>query len=180
MAFISVDVETSGPNPGDYSLLAIGACLTDDPDRSFYIELIPDQERVQPSAIKVSGLDPEKLKQDGTPPREAMKAFERWLADNTAEGETPVFVAFNAPFDWMFVAEYFQRYLGRNPFGHRALDLKALYMGIFGVPWEETGMVQVANSLGLQIQLSHHALDDARDQAKIFNALHQKISLSGR
>jgi uncharacterized OsmC-like protein len=25
--YISVDVETSGPTPGDYSLLSIGACL---------------------------------------------------------------------------------------------------------------------------------------------------------
>jgi hypothetical protein len=29
-----------------------------------------------------------------------------------------IFVAFNAPFDWMYINEYFQRYLGENPFGH--------------------------------------------------------------
>ncbi len=29
-AYISVDVETSGPNPGDYDLLSIGACRVDD------------------------------------------------------------------------------------------------------------------------------------------------------
>ncbi len=28
------------------------------------------------------------------------------------------FVAFNASFDWMFVKDYFHRFLGRNTFGH--------------------------------------------------------------
>jgi hypothetical protein len=36
---VSVDVETSGPAPGRYSLLAIGACLVDNPGHSFYVEL---------------------------------------------------------------------------------------------------------------------------------------------
>ena len=38
---ISVDVETAGPNPSQYSLLSIGACLVDEPDQKFYIELTP-------------------------------------------------------------------------------------------------------------------------------------------
>ena len=31
--FVSVDVETAGPIPGEYSLLAIGACLVDAPEK---------------------------------------------------------------------------------------------------------------------------------------------------
>jgi hypothetical protein len=49
-------------------------------------------------------------------------------------------------------------------------------MGAFGVPWEETGMAEVTKRLGFSIQLSHNALEDARDQALIFNTLLQKIS----
>jgi hypothetical protein len=33
--FISVDVETAGPIPGEFSLLSIGACDVDDESRSF-------------------------------------------------------------------------------------------------------------------------------------------------
>jgi DNA polymerase III epsilon subunit-like protein len=176
MVYISVDIETGGPTPNNYALLSVGACLVDNPDVSFYVELMPDKEKIEPSAIKIAGLDPEVLKRDGTPPNEAMQAFESWLQDHTSEGEQPVFVAFNAAFDWMFVADYFQRYLGRNPFGYSALDIKALYMGAFGVPWEETGMAEVTKRLGFSIQLSHNALEDARDQALIFNTLLQKIS----
>jgi ribonuclease T len=32
--FISVDIESSGPIPGEYSLLSIGACLLSDPEES--------------------------------------------------------------------------------------------------------------------------------------------------
>ena len=43
--------------------------------------------------------------------------------------ETSVFVGFNAPFDWSFVNYYFHRFLGHNPFGFTAVDIKAYYMG---------------------------------------------------
>jgi hypothetical protein len=39
--FISVDVETAGPIPGDYSLLSIGACVVDEPSQTFSCELQP-------------------------------------------------------------------------------------------------------------------------------------------
>ncbi len=40
-AYICVDVETSGPIPGDFSMLSIGACTIYEPQRTFYIELKP-------------------------------------------------------------------------------------------------------------------------------------------
>lgn len=152
-------------------MLSIGACRVDDPTASFYVELSPDREKSEPSAVKVSGLDPDVLKKEGTPPGEAMESFARWIQQTVPESEQPVFVAFNAAFDWMFIADYFQRYLGHNPFGHRALDIKALYMGICAVTWNETSMAEVTKALGISIELSHNALEDARDQARIFNSL---------
>jgi inhibitor of KinA sporulation pathway (predicted exonuclease) len=80
-------------------------------------------------------------------------------------------VGFNAPFDWMFVADYFDRYLGRNPFGHSALDIKAYYMGVADATWPETSMVKVAEHYGVTVDLTHNALDDARDQAALFRAV---------
>jgi len=84
----------------------------------------------------------------------------------------PVFVGFNAPFDWMFVADYFYRYIGRNPFGISALDLKSFYMGRSGVStWVETRRVHVDERLGLQPDHTHHALEDARGQAALARVL---------
>ena len=83
-----------------------------------------------------------------------------------------MFVGFNSPFDWMFVADYFWRYLGRNPFGVSALDLKSYYMGREHVTrWSETRRVNVDRQLRLDPDHSHHALDDARGQAAIARVL---------
>jgi hypothetical protein len=100
-----------------------------------------------------------------------MGRLDAWVRDQAA-GRWPVFVGFNAPFDWMFVADAFWRYLGRNPFGISALDLKSLYMGSLGVTsWEQTRKVHIERALGLRFEHTHNALQDARDQARLAQVL---------
>ena len=169
--FISIDVETAGPFPGRYSLLAIGACTLNMPPDTFYVEIKPVNDHCLPKALQVSGLSMEQLRQQGLDPQEAMSRFEAWLKEVVPTGARPVFVALNAPFDWMFVNEYFFRYLGHNPFGHSALDIKAYYMGLKGVPWSKTAMSSIGPLYLGRGQLSHHALNDALDQAEIFKLL---------
>jgi DNA polymerase III epsilon subunit-like protein len=177
--YISIDVETAGPNPGDYSLLSIGACTVFDPQETFYIELQPINENKTSEAMMVGRLDWKKLKEKGHPPTDAMAKFAAWVHKVTEESSQPVFVAFNAPFDWMFVNDYFHRFLGQNPFGHKALDIKAFYMGLHGVLWRETGMRQISpRYLGDQ-HLTHHALRDALDQAVIFRKLLAEANVEG-
>ncbi|MBN1485654.1 MAG: 3'-5' exonuclease [Chloroflexia bacterium] len=171
-AFVSVDVETAGPHPSRYSMLSIGACLVADPERTFYVELQPIHAEALPQALAVTGLDMERLRRDGLPPAEAMARFAEWLEDEVpASEQRPIFVAFNAPFDWMFVNDYFHRFLGHNPFGFTALDIKAFYMGLTGVPWTETNMSSLSARYLDHRQLSHHALRDAQDQAELFQKL---------
>jgi DNA polymerase III epsilon subunit-like protein len=169
-AYVSVDVEAAGPNPSQYSLLSIGACLVADPQRTFYVELQPVNDNFTPQALTVSGLSLEELAERGLPPAEAMARFETWLVAEVPN-QRPIFVAFNAPFDWMFVNDYFHRFLGRNPFGHDALDLKAFYMGMTGVRWSETTMRYVAARYLDNRPLTHHALRDAQDQADLFRKM---------
>jgi len=169
--FISVDVEASGPAPGRYSLLSVGACLVDDPARTFYAELQPVGEAATAEAMAVHNLDLERLKRDGLPPAEAMKRFEAWLQAVVPAGALPVFVGFNAAFDWMFVADYFERFLGRNPFGHTALDLKAYFMGLTGSAWGDTTKRALAGRYPDHPQLTHNALQDALDQAALFRRM---------
>ena len=170
-AYVSVDVETAGPNPSQYYLLSIGACLVADPQRTFYVELQPVNDNATPEALEVSRLSLKELAKRGLPPAEAMACFEAWLAAEIPTGQQPIFVAFNAPFDWMFVNDYFHRFLGRNPFGHAALDLKAFYMALTGVHWSETTMRYVAARYLSDRQLMHHALRDAQDQAELFQKM---------
>lgn len=172
--YISVDVETAGPNPSQYSLLTIGACTLAERTSTFYVELKPVNNNAIPEALRVSHLSMSRLAESGLEPAEAMRRFEAWVKAETPPGQRPIFLAFNAPFDWMFVNDYFHRYLGRNPFGHAALDIKSLYMGIAGVGWNETSMrYLMPRYLGNQ-QLTHHALRDAMDQAEIFRKLMQE------
>jgi DNA polymerase III epsilon subunit-like protein len=172
--YVSVDVETAGPNPADYALLSIGACLVDDPEQTFYVELQPVTDRSVPEALEISGLSLERLARDGLPPAQAMGDFAAWLQRVVPPNRLPVFVGFNAAFDWMFVADYFHRYLGHNPFGHTALDIKAFYMGLSGVAWSETTKAALAARFPDHPTLTHHALQDALDQAALFRRMRQE------
>jgi DNA polymerase III epsilon subunit-like protein len=171
-ALISVDIEASGPTPSTGSMVSIGACLVDDPSTAVYIELKPLTDRPwTDETARVHGLDRTKLERDGLDPRRAMERLADWLAE-AGRGRQPVFAAFNAPFDWMFVADYFHRFLGRNPFGASALDIKAYYMGSERVPrWSETTHRHVKQRLGVDAAHTHNALDDAREQAQLIRLL---------
>lgn len=170
--FISVDVETAGPTPGQYAMISIGACPVDDPDRGFYIELKPDRDAVIPSALAVSGLSMESLAAEGTDPKTAMEEFAQWIRDVVPpQTHRPVFVGFNAVFDWMFVNEYFVRYDVENPFGHGGLDIKSYYVGMMGSTWEQTSMRHLSPKYLAGRPLSHNALGDARDQAELFRRI---------
>ena len=101
------------------------------------------------------------------PPR-PWRALEAWLARIVPAGSRPVFVALNAPFDWMFVADAFWRHLGRNPFGPSALDIKSLYLGrhLPGVhTWAETSRVRMLERHPVDLPHRHTALADAQEQA---------------
>ncbi len=169
--YISVDVETAGPLPRQYSMLSIGAVTVFEPVKSIYLELQPVNDNFTEEAMRISGLSLDELKRRGLPPAEAMTRFSDWVAEITPPGHEPVFVAFNAPFDWMFVNDYFHNYLGRNPFGHKALDVKAFYMGLTGSCWHETSMKAVTRRYFGTRDLTHHALQDAIDQAEIFRLM---------
>jgi ribonuclease T len=173
--YISVDVETAGPNPSQYALLSIGACTVDERRRTFYVELKPGDMRSTSEAQATHNLDLEALQASGLPPQEAMAAFEEWVNEVTPPGVKPIFVGFNAAFDWMFVADTFHRTLGRNPFGHSALDIKALYMGMSGSTWAQTTKRTLSPRYLDGRHLSHNALSDALDQAEIFEKILEEI-----
>lgn len=166
--FVSVDIETSGPVPGIYSLLSIGACLVSEPSQSIYLELQPDGLKHDPEAVAVTGLNLAKLESEGLPPQTAMFKLDRWLTHVCPADQKAVFVGLNAPFDWSFLNYYFHKYVGANPFGFTAIDMKAYYMGVTGCRWVETKSSQMTARLNPKSSPNHNALDDARFQAELF------------
>ncbi|CAM2187882.1 3'-5' DNA exonuclease Cap18 [Paraburkholderia sacchari] len=169
--YISVDVETAGPIPGEYSLLSIGACNADEPAQTFACKLKPTTRNADPAALKVTGLSLERLEHEGLEPHAAMQAFQEWVELVAGADGSPVFVGFNAAFDWSFVNYYFHRYLGKNPFGFAALDIKSLYMGTVRSTWSGTRSSQIAAALKPSLKSDHDALHDALYQAELFRTI---------
>lgn len=169
--YISVDVETGGPVPGTHSLLSVGACVVGEPERSFYTELRPLRgTSCTPEALAVTGLDPDTLARSGSDPDRVALEFAEWV-QHQAGNARPVFVAFNAPFDWPFVVRLFHEAGIENPFGHTALDVKAYYMGLAGCTWDQTRSSQLPASFAITPEHEHNALSDAIAQAESFEAM---------
>ncbi|MDP8905670.1 MAG: 3'-5' exonuclease [Chloroflexota bacterium] len=169
---VSVDIEASGPSPGTGSMIALGACLVDDPARSIYLELKPLPGMPWSAAAeRVHQLDRRRLEAEGVEPAQAMRRLSDWLID-VADGRRPVLVGWNAAFDWMFVADYYNRFVGSNPFGIAPLDMKAYVMGHLHLRrWSETRRDALVERYAEASPLSHHALEDARHQAALFRRL---------
>jgi DNA polymerase III epsilon subunit-like protein len=168
--FISVDVETAGPIPGEYSMLSLGACVVGRRDEGFYVELKPLNDNSVAEAVKVTGFDLAELGRTGDRPEVAMARLRDWLA-GVCGAEKPVFVGFNAGFDWSFVNWYFQRFLGENPFGFAPLDIKSYYMGFTGCCWTDTKSSRIRSEFQPTQPGNHNALADARAQAETFEKL---------
>ncbi len=167
--FLSVDVETSGPIPGEFSLLTIGACDVFEPQQTFSCELKPTTRNADPKALEVTGLSLDRLERDGLDPAVGMQKFRDWVISTAGPDATPVL-----PFDWSFVNYYFHRYLGENPFGFAALDIKSMYMGAASCSWAQTRSSQIAAALHPTLKGDHDALHDAQYQAELFRLIHER------
>jgi DNA polymerase III epsilon subunit-like protein len=167
---ISVDIESSGPIPGEFSMLSLGACLVFAPERQFTCKVKPINNNANPAALEVIGLSLDHFVEVGLEAPIAMKAFRDWILESSNDA-TPVFVGLNAPFDWSFINYYFHRYLSENPFGFTALDIKALYMGRNGSTWHDTKSSAMSKALNVEPSGDHDPLHDALFQAELCRAI---------
>lgn len=179
-AYISVDVETDGPIPGPYSMLALGMAycgsfngrsmdLTPLPKKTFYIELKPISDNFEYEALHVNGLDRKRLVREGCPPDVAMERASQWI-DEVSGDNRPIFVAYPASFDWLWVHWYFTRFtrLG-SPFGHSGcFDLKTAVAVRGRIPVSLASKSQLPVGLQSDLPHTHNALEDALEQANIF------------
>ncbi|MDT0398684.1 MULTISPECIES: 3'-5' exoribonuclease domain-containing protein [Streptomyces] len=180
--YVSVDIEADGPIPGPYSMLSLGACVAgvqdgdgfraaDPEQRTFYRELRPVSEEFVPEALAVSGLDRGRLAVEGTEPARAMREFTDWVREAGA-GAQPVMCGYPASYDWTFLYWYLIRFTGSSPFGHSGcLDMKTLYATKAGLPLRAVAKGTMPRELLSRRRHTHHALDDAIEQAEMFARL---------
>jgi hypothetical protein len=179
-AYISVDVETDGPIPGPYSMLSLGMAycgrfdgrsleITPTPEKTFYIEMSPISDQFENEALHINGLDRNRLKHEGVHPENAMVKAADWIHEVSGDNR-PIFVAYPASFDWLWVHWYFTRY-SRNgsPFGHSGcFDLKTAVAVKGRVPVSRSSKSQLPKVFQSDLPHTHTALDDALEQAIIF------------
>src|SRR5207253_284502 len=107
------DVETDGPIPGPYSMLSFALVYAGkfdgrtfqrprDYDRVFYKELKPISSNFQAEALRVNGLDRDRLCREGSAPDEAMTEASQWVRE-VAEDGVPILVAYPLSFDWSWL-----------------------------------------------------------------------------
>ena len=127
--WISLDVETSGPAPPGRASCRSGRVSWTTPPAASSCSG-PYRDAGGATRRRPCTASPrDRLAAEGVDAAAAMERLAAWVEVAVPAGSIPVLVSFNAPFDWLFIADYCWRYLGHNPFGISAVDLKALFMG---------------------------------------------------
>lgn len=179
--YFSADVETDGPIPGPFSMLSFalvfagsydGETFTSAPvdPPKFYRELRPISRTFEEEALRVNGLDREKLCINGMKPAQAMTEAAYWVNDICSNHGTPIFVAYPMSFDWVWLYWYFIRYskIG-SPFGYsHCYDIKTAYAVKSMSQISNSGRSRLPSHLSSSKSHTHHATDDAVEQAEIF------------
>lgn len=170
--YISTDIEATGPIPGEYSMYELGASVVGKDSEAFFTEINLLNDNFIPEALSSCGRSLEQLKNrpDALEPKIAMVNFEEWIG-RVSRSERPVFVAFNATFDWMFVHWYFHKFLQHSPFGISGLDIKAYYMGMTNCRWGDTTKRNIPQRFRSHRPHTHNATDDATEQAEVFKKM---------
>ena len=170
--YVSTDVEADGPIPGPHSMLSFAsAAYTADKTLvgtfSANLETLPGATG-DPATMRWWAGQPEAwaaCRTDLRPPAEAMPEYVGWIE---ALPGKPVFVAYPAGFDFMFVYWYLIRFAGRSPFSHSALDVKTLAMTRLGGGYRDATKRNMPRAWFDPLPHTHVALDDAIEQGALF------------
>jgi hypothetical protein len=170
--YISTDVETDGPIPGPHSMLSFGsAAYTADKQLvstfSANLETLPGAA-AHPRTAEWWATQPEAWAACRTrlePPEAAMRRYVGWIKGLPGK---PVFVAYPAGFDFLFVYWYLIRFTGESPFSHSALDIKSYAMAVLRTGYRESTKKNMPRQWFDKLPHTHVALDDAVEQGALF------------
>jgi hypothetical protein len=178
--YVSTDVETDGPLPGPNSMLsfASAAYLAD----KTLVDTFTANLRTLPGAT----ADPETMawwqqrpekwaatRTDLQDPEPTMGRYVAWIKHLPGR---PVFVAYPAGFDFLFVYWYLIRFAGESPFSFSALDIKTYAMALLKTEYREAVKRNMPKRWFDPRPHTHVALDDALEQGALFcNMLAQNL-----
>ena len=177
---IFIDTETSGLDPKRNGILEIGCIIeANDTTEEFLIECRPfETDVVDDKALKVNRISKEDLSKRQAP-ETAYQDFISMLSkhvDRYDKKDKFFFFAYNAPFDYNFLREFFikngDKYFG-SYFFYPAIDvavLAALHLKDERHRMFNFKQITVAPALGIDINLeeTHGALYDTRIMRSIY------------
>ena len=155
--YVVFDTETSGLSPQQgHEILQIGAvkyCTQTGKvidTRSIYIKPSPHCV-IEPSALRVNGIDIEKLKQTGVSKNEAIQTFTEFI------GSCPLF-AYNAPFDMRFLKSTYESVNVPLP-TNTVCDVLAIVKRL-ALPTENKKLITISEHFGYKGGNYHEAIKD--------------------
>jgi hypothetical protein len=170
--YVSTDIEADGPIPGPHSMLSFASAAYR-ADKTlvgtFQANLLTlpgasgDPKTMafwqsQPEAWEACRASPRE-------PAEVMPEYVSWLKSLPGK---PVFVAYPAAYDFLFVYWYMIRFAGESPFSHSALDIKTFAMALLGKEYRESTKRNMPRDWFDDLPHTHVALDDAIGQGALF------------
>ncbi len=170
--YVSTDVEADGPIPGPHSMLSFGSAAYL-PDKTLVstfeanLETLPGA-RGHPDTMRWWQRQPQAwaaCRRNLQPPEKAMRDYLAWLKPLPGK---PVFVAYPAAYDFLFVYWYLIRFTGESPFSHSALDIKTYAMALLKRGYRESVKDNMPKHWFDKLPHTHRALDDAIGQGALF------------
>jgi len=170
--YVSTDVETDGPIPGPHSMLSFASAAYR-PDKTLLgtfsanLVTLPGAQG-DPGTLNWWQSHPEAYQATRTgleDPEAAMRRYAAWV--NALPGK-PVFVAYPAGFDFLFVYWYLIRFTGSSPFSFSALDVKTYAMAMLKLGYRESVKRNMPKRWFDPMPHTHVALDDALEQGALF------------
>lgn len=182
MVYLSVDVEASGPFPGIFSLVSLGAVVVRsnsegiwsvDEELGFYQELKPLEGAAElEAATRIHGLSRQYLEEHGREPEIVMREFAIFFKDLQKRFKKVIPAAWPASFDSPYVGWYLQYFTGDNPTGWSAFDIPSFGMGLFCC--HRNALRNLMRKAGIEFGLNpnpHNALADAIEQGQTLASL---------
>ena len=176
--YFSTDIESDGPIPGPHSMLsyASAAFSEDGVLLGTFTENLDLLQGAAPHPETAAWWDRQENRQaweacrkDTQNPVSSLTRYVRWVDDLCLQHKaTPVFVAYPAGFDFLFMYWYMPMFAGRSPFSFSALDMKSYAMAKLGTGFRETTKRRMPREWFSSSPHTHVAVDDAIEQGELF------------
>ena len=160
LTWTAVDIETTGINPYEYEVLEIGAVrFSLEKMQDTFQVMVKTSKKHDPRARQIHNISDEEINQKGVPIKQALKKFLVFIADEPL-------IFHNASFDISFLLFQMKQHRIKLP-QNRYYD--NLFISRTYFPERNSHSLEnICMELGIEIEVSHRALSDAKTTAQVF------------